>query len=217
MPDYRRPPTAQEAVLAEVRRRILVGDLPSGAALRQQDLAADLGVSRVPLREALRMLESEGLVEYSAHRGYRVVALSLADLEEIYRLRSLIEDDLAQRATGAASPQEVAEVRAAHRDLAALEGSARPDPAALAAANRRFHWAILRPGPQADRVLRGLWDASEAYRARWFAEHGNIRRGADEHARLLDAVIARDADGVVRLLDAHRAGAIEALRHRLDD
>ena len=102
-------------------------------------------------------------------------------------------------------------------DLAVLEASSHPDPAALAAANRRFHWAILRPGPRADRVLSGLWDASEAYRARWFAEHGNVRRGADEHARLLDAVVARDADRVVRLLDAHRAGAIEALRHRLDD
>lgn len=215
MSDFQRPPTAQEAVLAEVRRRILSGDLPTGAALRQEELAADLGVSRVPLREALRMLESEGLVEYAAHRGYRVVALTLGDLEETYHLRALIEDDLARRTTTGAGPDHVARVRAAHHELAALERGLAPDPAALAAANRRFHWAVLAPGPRADRVLTGLWDASEAYRARWFAEPGNVRRGADEHARVADAVAARDGEEVVRILAAHRAGAVEALRRRI--
>lgn len=215
MADFQRPPTAHEAVLAELRRRILSAALPSGAPLRQEELAAELGVSRVPLREALRMLESEGLVEYSAHRGYRVVALSLADLEEIYHLRALVEDDLARRATTGAGPEHVARVRAAHRDLAGLEGCATPDAAALAAANRRFHWAVLRPGPRADRVLRGLWDASDAYRARWFAEVPNVRRGADEHARILAAVAARDPDEVVRVLAAHRDGAVATLRRRL--
>jgi DNA-binding GntR family transcriptional regulator len=217
MGDFQRPPTAQEAVLAEVRRRILAGSLPAGAPLRQEELAAELGVSRLPLREALRVLESEGLVEHAPHRGHRVVALTLADLEETYHLRSLIEDDLARRATIAAGPEHVARMRAAHAELADLEASVDPDPAALAAANRRFHWAVLRPGPRADRVLSGLWDATEAYRARWFAEPGNVRRGADEHSRVVDAVAAGDAEAVVRILAAHRSGAVDALRRRIGE
>ena len=97
MADFQRPPTAQEAVLVEVRSRILRGDIAPGTPLRQEDLAASLGVSRVPVREALRILESEGHVTYIAHRGYRVAELDLDELAEIYHLRALIEDDLARR------------------------------------------------------------------------------------------------------------------------
>ena len=215
MAEFRRPATAQAAVLAELRARILSGALPPGSALRQDDLAADLGVSRVPLREALRILESEGHVTYEAHRGYRVVELSLADLTEIYRLRTVIEDDLARASVAALRDPEVASIRAAHAALSRLERGGEPDPAGLATVNRAFHWAILRPGPRAHRVLTTLWDASDAYRAHWFARPTNVERGAREHAQLLAAVERRDAGAVVALLDAHREGAVAALREVL--
>jgi DNA-binding GntR family transcriptional regulator len=211
VPDFQRPPTAQAAVLAELRRRILTGTVPPGSPLRQEDLATSLGVSRVPVREALRILEAEGLVEYRAHRGYTASELDLADFEEIYRLRALVEDDLARRAVAAADPEHLAEVRAAHAALAALERTTEPNPAALAAANRAFHWAILRPGPRAARILAMLWDASDTYRARWFADPGNVERGADEHARIVAALAAQDADEVVGVLAAHREAAVRTL------
>jgi len=213
MADFRRPPTAQEAVLVELRGRILRGDLAPGSPLRQEDLADSLGVSRVPVREALRMLESEGHVAYAAHRGYRVAELDLDDLEEIYHLRALIEDDLARRALDRGDPTHLAGVRSAHMHLATAEASG--DPTAMAGANRAFHWAILRPPPRADRILTTLWDASEVYRARWFALSENIARGAHEHARALAAVEAGDADALVLVLAEHRAGAISALRAQL--
>ena len=212
MAEFHRPTTAQAAVLAELRARILSGALAPGVALRQDDLAADLGVSRVPLREALRILESEGHVTYTAHRGYRVVELSLADLTEIYRLRTVIEDDLARASVAALAEGDLVALTTAHDRLAGLERLPDPDRAALAAANRAFHWAILRPGPRAHRVLATLWDASDAYRAHWFAARSNIERGAREHAQLLAAAHHRDGEAVVRLLDAHRAGAVAALR-----
>lgn len=211
MAEFRRPATAQAAVLAELRARILTGALGPGTALRQDDLAAELGVSRVPLREALRILESEGHVTYAAHRGYRVVELSLADLTEIYRLRAVIEDDLARSALAALGEQELASIRDAHAALARLEAAADPDLAELARANRAFHWAILRPGPRADRVLTTLWDASDAYRAHWFALRTNVERGAHEHSEVLAACQRRDTEAVVRILDRHRSGAIAAL------
>jgi DNA-binding GntR family transcriptional regulator len=213
--EFRRPPTAHEAVLAELRRRIGAGELTPGEPLRQDELAADLGVSRVPLREALRMLEAEGQVSYAAHRGYRVADLHINDLEEIYHLRGLLEDDLALRSVRDQQPGHVAAVRRSFERLTAAETSARPDPAALAAANRAFHWSILRPAPRAERILATLWDASDAYRARWFADPGNVARGAHEHAQVMAAVAAGDGDSVVRLLAAHRRGAVEALRAAL--
>jgi DNA-binding GntR family transcriptional regulator len=213
--EFRRPPTAQEAVLVELRARILRGDIAPGAPVRQEDLAASLGVSRVPVREALRMLESEGHVTYIPHRGYRVTELDLDDLEEIYHLRALIEDDLARRALAHLDVDHVDSVRAAHGELAAAEQSDTSDPTTMAAANRAFHWAILRPSPRAERILTTLWDASEAYRARWFAHSDNVTRGAHEHVRALEAVEAGDADALVAVLAEHRAGAVWALRTQL--
>lgn len=245
MTAFQRPPTAQEAVLVELRARILRGELPPGTALRQEVLAASLGVSRVPVREALRMLESEGHVAYAAHRGYRVAELSLADLEELYALRGLLEDHLAGLAMARMAMDDRARVRRAHAELEAAEAAALPSraapaspaagrrsrtatapapprgaapaesQAALAAANRAFHWAILRPTPRAERMLTTLWDASDAYRARWFADPANVARGAEDHRAILAAVEAGDGPRVVSLLAAHRDAAISALRATL--
>jgi DNA-binding GntR family transcriptional regulator len=213
--DFQRPPTAQEAVLVEVRARILRGDIAPGAPVRQEDLAASLGVSRVPVREALRMLESEGHVTYIPHRGYRVTELDLDELEEIYHLRALIEDDLARRALAGHGAEHVAAVRTAHAQLVAAERANPTDPPTMAAANRAFHWAILRPTPRAERILTTLWDASEVYRARWFAHAENVARGSEEHARALAAVESGDADALVAVLVQHRASAVSALRAQL--
>lgn len=212
MASFARPQTAQAAVLAELRSWILNGTLPPGTALRQEELSSQLGVSRVPVREALRMLEAEGHVSYEPHRGYRVVELHIEDLEEIYHLRALIEDDLIRRAVRTWTEQDIARIGAAYADLARIEADPDPDPIRLAAANRRFHAAVLSPTPRAERILATLWDASEAHRARWFAASENIERGALEHAAAMAAVRRRDAPALIRILSEHRAGAIAALR-----
>ena len=84
--------TAQEGVLRELRLQIASGKLKPGQQVIQDSLAASLGVSRVPLREALKVLEGEGQVTYHPHRGYFVADLSVADLVEVYRIRSILED-----------------------------------------------------------------------------------------------------------------------------
>src|ERR671926_364153 len=97
-PGYSRPPTSQEAVLGEIRRAIMSRELQPGERVRQEQLAERLNVSRVPVREALKVLEAEGQVTYQAHRGYTVVELSLAELEEIYLARRLLETETTRRA-----------------------------------------------------------------------------------------------------------------------
>src|SRR5215218_10445562 len=95
---YSRPPTSQEAVLREIRRAIMTRELKPGERVRQEELAERLNVSRVPVREALKVLEAEGQVTYQAHRGYTVVALSLEELEEIYLARRLLETEMTRSA-----------------------------------------------------------------------------------------------------------------------
>ena len=99
--------TAQDTVLAALRADILDGTLAPGDQIVQESLADRYGVSRVPLREALKTLESEGQVAYYPHRGYFVTELSVADLLEVYRLRALLEAEA---------------IRAAVPSLAAIAG-----------------------------------------------------------------------------------------------
>ncbi|GAB3908900.1 hypothetical protein GCM10029964_109490 [Kibdelosporangium lantanae] len=100
----KRPPTAQEFVLDELRRLILTGEMAAGAPIRQDALAERFGVSRVPLREALRTLEGEGQVTYRPHHGYQVANLSMADLLEVYRIRELLETEATRLAVPGSPP-----------------------------------------------------------------------------------------------------------------
>src|ERR1044071_2584060 len=86
--------TVASMTVAALRERILRGDFPDGEPLRQDALADELGVSRIPVREALRQLEAEGLVAFSPHRGAIVSSLSLEAIEEVFELRSTIEPEL---------------------------------------------------------------------------------------------------------------------------
>ena len=107
---FRRPPTAQEAVLTELRRAIVTGELRPGEQVRQDALAEQFGVSRVPLREALKILEGEGQVTYLPHRGYFVAELDVADLREVYRLRDLLETEAVRAAVPRLTDADVAEI-----------------------------------------------------------------------------------------------------------
>jgi DNA-binding GntR family transcriptional regulator len=213
---FRRPPTAQEAVLAELRRAIVSGRLRPGEQVRQDALAERFGVSRVPLREALKILEGEGAVTYVPHRGYFVAELSLADLEEVYRIRELLEEE----AVRAAVPLLT---RADLDDLAALvdaceRAGERGDVEAMTDANRRLHFALYEASgrPRLVRLVRILWDATDVYRALYYAEPDNRARVESEHRAVLAALRRRDADGAVRLLAEHRSHAVAHIRGILD-
>jgi DNA-binding GntR family transcriptional regulator len=206
-----RPPTAQQFVLRELRRAIVAGDLAPGEPLRQDALAERFGVSRVPLREALKALEGEGQVVYQPHRGYQVARLSLDDLLEVYRIRHLLEEEAARRAVARAGHDVVEEMRSA---AAAVEAaSAEADVLTMTEANRRFHFVLVAAAgmPRLERIIRVLWEATDTYRAVYYGDEANRRRVEKEHALIVEAFAARDADRLVALIDEHRQHAIEAL------
>lgn len=206
-----RPPTVPAFVLGELRRLIAVGDLVPGQPLRQEDLAERLGVSRVPVREALNTLESEGHVVHEPHRGYRVTELSLADLLEVYRLRQLLEAEAVRATIALGSTRVLADLRAAGAEVE--RANAAGDLLAMNEANRRFHFVLVISAglPRLERILRALWDATEAYRRLYYEESGNRERVEHEHAQIVAAFAAGDAELVIRLLDEHRGHATTAL------
>jgi DNA-binding GntR family transcriptional regulator len=206
------PDTTQQHAVDWLRRAIVAGDLRPGQRVAQEDVAARIGVSVAPVREALRVLEQEGQVTYLPRRGYFVTELRIADLEEIYGLRRLLEERAARSALPTLDTDSLARIEAAAAEcVAAAEAG---DVAAELAANRRFHFAILESPdqPHTMRHIRLLWDSTEAYRALYYNSPAERERSIDAHERILAAVRAGDADRLVGELDAHRERALQMLR-----
>jgi len=209
---FQRPPTAQEAILVELRRYIVTGELAPGQKIVQDSLAAQLGVSRVPLREALKILEGEGQVTYSAHRGYSVTELSLSDLVEVYRIREILEAEAVTVAVPQMTSEDIDRLVEAQRDVQAAADSG--DVIAMTTANRRLHFAVIDACglPRLMWLIRLLWDATEVYRAVYYNDEHHRELVAAEHQALVDAVMAGDAATAVAVLTEHRQHAVAALR-----
>jgi DNA-binding GntR family transcriptional regulator len=213
----RRPPTAQAFVLAELRRAIIAGEFLPGQPLRQDALAERFGVSRVPLREALKTLESEGQVHYEPHRGHRVATLSLTDLLEVYRIRQLLEGEAARVAmTRKLSSTVLEDLRIAARDVETASGAG--DLLRMTEANRRFHFILVEAAgmPRLERIIRILWDATDAYRFVYYGSESNRSRVEHEHTLIIEACAERDTEKLILLLDEHREHAVKALRTFLE-
>jgi DNA-binding GntR family transcriptional regulator len=213
---FRRPPTAQEAVLGELRRAILERELAPGAQILQDRIAEQLGVSRVPVREALKMLEGEGQVSYAPHRGYFVTELDAAELMEVYQIRDILEAEAVTRALPHLGDDDYERMEEAVDDMEAAEGDG--DIVALTAANRRFHFALMEPCgmPRLLRIIRQLWDSTDPYRSVYFGHEQHRKTVRQEHRAILGAVRNRNADELVRELTEHRLHAVESLRTILD-
>jgi DNA-binding GntR family transcriptional regulator len=204
--------TAQEVAVGWLRDAIATGELRPGDRIGQEAVAAEIGVSLIPVREALRILESEGLVTYRPRRGYLVTELDLADFEEIYRLRALLESDAVRRGIGGIGPAEVEALEEAADECAAAAKA--DDVAGELAANRRFHFLLFSAAgsPHEERLIRLLWDATVAYRALYYALPGESAEADKAHRRIIAAVRAGDADRLCGELDAHRQRALDSIR-----
>jgi DNA-binding GntR family transcriptional regulator len=188
-----------------LRSAILTGELRPNEPISQVRLARTYGVSRTPLREALRLLEREGLILPERHRSARVAALGVADLEQIYALRITLECFGIQLS---ARLLDAAELDAARGELDAMTASAAADDFdAYERHHRAFHLALVQHG--------GLWlttavaqlrDYSERYR-RVYSKRFRPHHTAAEHAPILDAIARQDGPGASRLLAGHLARA----------
>jgi DNA-binding GntR family transcriptional regulator len=175
----------------KLRGLIAEQTLLPGEKIRQVEIAQRLGVSRSPLREALRTLESEGVVTYETNRGYVVTKLGMHDLAQIYRLRALIEDELL-RSIGTPTPEVIAEAEHWVDELAA--GVEAGDSAQMIRAHREFQVAIFALSDRAlfRRELARLWNQSIAYRATHRWPPATMARIVKGHRQAVEAL--RDND-----------------------
>lgn len=198
-------------VLKRLRARILSGELPPGEALRQEAIAAELQVSRIPVREALRELAAEGLVRIEPHKGAVVTELSTNDINELFDLRELLEVDLFRRAIPrhtAATLTVAATILEAYE--AALSEHAVPDWGVL---NWRFHEALYRPAdrPRSMTILQTVCGHTERYIRMQLSLSGEIDRAIAEHRALLALARASDAEAAGTALGHHIRGARDSL------
>lgn len=192
-----------------MRRQLLDGRLPPGVAIRPDAMGEALGVSAVPVREALRILEGEGHVHYRPHRGYVVAALEVDDLIEIYRIRELLETEAVRQAI----PRLRADAVGRLREIVQEMDEVHDDVMALTAVNRRFHFTVFDAAemPQLVRVLRILWDSSDRYRLRYLMSPENRQLVHDQHQRMMQALVGGDVETFIAESRQHRAHAISAL------
>ena len=200
--------TAQEGVLRELRVQIASGQLEPGQQVVQDSLAASLGVSRVPLREALKVLEGEGQVIYHPHRGYFVANLSIDDLVEVYRIRSILEDEALRVGVPLLTDEDIEYLEDILSDVESAATSG--DVSAVTAANRKFHFALFEASnmPRLVRMIRNQWDATDAYRGVYFAAPANLKAMKTEHRNMIGALRNRDVAQSIALQAAHRENSV---------
>ena len=190
-------------VLARLRQELADGVISVGEPLRQVELAKRYGVSPTPVREALRLLEADGSVRYTPHRGVTVSELSQAELGDLYQVRITVEAFLTQLAAERATPEEIKEIRRRHEDLAGRSKAG--DPEDLANLNREFHLALLRAGSPliAEHVVAPLWHRFlPPSRSQWHSSQQK-RRFIAEHSAIVEAVEAGDGAEALRAMTAH--------------
>lgn len=200
-------------VAASIREDILAGVLEPGAALRQDMLADRYAVSSIPVREALRQLEAQGLVTVSAHRGGFVRGMSEAEADEIFFLRRQIEPDLVARAVAAAATDAFKEAERLFKEM--NDELTRNGPtAAFGDLHWRFHRAIYSPSgrEQSISLLDRLYIQSERYIRLHLRSKIRAPRSKKEHKTLLDACLAGRSREAAKLVRAHIEGTADDLK-----
>ena len=197
-----------EQVAEQLRTRILAHSLAPGSWIDEQALCAEFGISRTPLREALKVLASEGLVTMKLRRGAYVTEVSERDLAEVFHLLALLESDAARVAAQKATAEQMAELLALHDELE----NALDDRARFFAANERFHMRLLEIADNRWRIqmVADLRKVMKLNRAQSLLKQGRLEASLREHRQIMAALKARNAERVQALMQHHLEAGREA-------
>lgn len=198
--------TAWEQAYLTLRRRLADGTYPPGSHLREEELAAQLGVSRTPVREALRRLDAEGWLRVVPNQGAFAAEWSARDIEEIFDLRALLEAHAAERAATAPDRRALDEMEAACEAAeAALPGGDLASLEAISDANVRFHRALWELSGQARcrAILATLAVTPMVLRNFRNFDAAGLRRSLDQHREMITAIEAGDAAWAGAVMRAH--------------
>ncbi|MFF8385287.1 GntR family transcriptional regulator [Streptomyces kanasensis] len=193
-------PSRTQYVLEAIKHAILTGGLPPGRALVEAELAAQFGVSKTPVREALKTLAGTGLVVMSQYKGATVRTVDAAMAREVYDVRLLLEPEALRRTITRRASLDAAGEALAQADVAA-------DQAERSLANREFHRALYLPcgNPLLARMLDEVRDQAALVSTVAWSADPSWQREAEEHRGILHLALAGDADGAALALREHIA------------
>lgn len=198
--------TKNDYAYAELRTRILTGELEAGAVIPQARLAEELGVSTTPLREAIRRLSAEGMIQLEAHRDARVTGVSAAEARHLYEVRESVDPLAAGLAAERRTSSDLALMSRALEQLAPIRDATNLD---ALMAHREFHRAIYRASgnPILIDILERLWDKADRYRLVGLRAGGDTTDDSDrvaaEHRALYEAVADADSQAATEVMHIH--------------
>ena len=195
-------------VAEQLRQRIFRRELEPGSWIDELKIAEEFGISRTPLREALKVLAAEGLVTMKVRRGAYVTEMSEKDLRDVYHLLSLLESDAAGVVAERATDAQLKTLQDLHAELEATVA----DREKFFAINERFHMHLLEMADNRWRsqMVADLRKVMKLNRHNSLLKQGRIEDSLNEHRAILAAMVARDASATARAMQAHFAQGLEA-------
>lgn len=202
------PKALYEEVAEQLRQRIFRRELEPGSWIDELKIAEEFGISRTPLREALKVLAAEGLVTMKVRRGAYVTEMSEKDLRDVYHLLSLLESDAAGVVAERATDAQLKTLQDLHAELESAAGNRE----AFFSVNERFHMALLDMADNRWRsqMVADLRKVMKLNRHNSLFKQGRIEDSLNEHRAILDAMLSRDPEGTRRAMQAHFAQGLQA-------
>jgi DNA-binding GntR family transcriptional regulator len=204
------PRALYEEVAELLRERIFSNQLPPGSWIDELKLAEEYGISRTPLREALKVLATEGLVTMKVRRGAYVTEVNAKDQRDVYHLLSLLESDAAGVVAASATEAQLQDLQDLHRSLEAAQS----DTDTFFEINERFHMRLLEIADNRwrDQLVADLRKVMKLNRHHSLLKNGRVAESLREHQALMDALLARDAALSTQRMGEHFANGLEAAR-----
>ncbi len=202
------PRALYQEVAELLRQRIFKRELEPGSWIDEMKLAEEYGISRTPLREALKVLAAEGLVTMKVRRGAYVTEVSETDLADVYHLLSLLESDAAGVVAERATDAQLKELQALHKELEAAAGNRDK----FFAVNERFHMRLLQIAGNRwrDQMVADLRKVMKLNRHNSLLKSGRIQESLQEHRSVMEALAKRDAKAAVKRMQEHFRNGLEA-------
>ena len=202
----------RDVVFNTLRNAILRGDLKPGERLMEMHLANKLGVSRTPIREAIRMLEQEGLAVTIPRKGAQVAKMTEKDLQDVLEIRDSLDELAVRMACQRLTEDQLVELKSAMKDFEMATKS--KDARKICEADENFHNVIYRmaDNPKLETIVNNLLEQMYRYRYEYVKENSSYQQLIHEHAAIIEGFEKRDEAYVKEIMHTHLENQIEAVR-----
>ncbi len=202
------PRALYEEVAELLRQRIFARELEAGSWIDELRIAEALGISRTPLREALKVLAAEGLVTMKVRRGAYVTEVSEKDLRDVYHLLALLESDAVRQVAVSCTPEQLAQIQALHQELESAVG----DRDRFFEINEQFHQQLLQfaDNKWRDQMVADLRKVMKLNRHHSLFKEGRLDQSLAEHREIVQALLQRQPELAAQKMAAHFMNGLQA-------